>query len=63
MSDEDRNTVTVYASDDLMTRAEKIVHIMGYRGATAGFAINIYRLLQAYEKADAEERSKLGASP
>lgn len=44
--------VNVYADDDLMTRAQKIVHLLGFRGATGGHAVDVFRLLQAYEKAD-----------
>jgi hypothetical protein len=47
--------VNVYAEDDLMTRAQKIVHLLGFRGATGGFAVDVFRLLQAYEKADREK--------
>lgn len=46
MDEDGRTTVTVIATDDLMTRAEKIVHFMGFRGATGGYAINVFRLLQ-----------------
>ncbi len=53
--EEDR--VFVYADDDLMTRAEKIVHLMGVRGAVGGYAVNVFRLLQAYEKADQEAKA------
>lgn len=53
-AEKDDGSVTIHASDDLMTRAEKIVHVLGYRGAVGGFVINVYRVLQAYEKADAE---------
>ena len=46
-------TVTeVWASDDLMTRAEKIVRVTGNVGAVGGMVINVYRLLQAYQEAD-----------
>ena len=48
-------SVAVYASDDLMTRAEKIVHVLGSRGAVGGFAIDVFRVLQEYERADSEE--------
>ena len=55
--DED-GSVMVRAEDDLMTRAEKIVHVLGYRGAIGGFVINVYRVLQAYEKADREKAAQ-----
>ena len=50
----DDGSVTVSADDDLMTRAEKIVHVCGFRGAAGGFAVDVFRVLQAYEKADRE---------
>lgn len=52
---EDDGSITVSADDDLMTRAEKIVHVMGMRGAVGGFVINVYRVLQAYEREDREK--------
>ena len=56
----DDNGVVAFASDDLMTRAEKIVHLMGYRGAVAGFAVNVFRLLQEYERLDTERQQATG---
>ena len=50
--EEDTGTVFLRTSDDLMTRAEKIVHVLGYRGAVGGFVINVYRVLQKYEELD-----------
>jgi hypothetical protein len=50
-------SVWVTADDDLMTRAEKIVWSLGYRGATGGFAINVYRVLELYAKYDTETLS------
>jgi hypothetical protein len=48
------DTITLYASDDLMTRAEKIVWMVGYRGAIGGYVLDMYRLLQTYERLDRE---------
>lgn len=47
--------VVADAGDDLMTRAEKIVWLLGFRGATGGHALDVFRLLQAYEKLDREK--------
>ena len=54
----DDGTVLVRTGDDLMTRAEKIVHVMGYRGAVGDFVLTVYRVLHAYEKADREAAQK-----
>ena len=54
----DKLQITVNAKDDLLTRAEKIVRMMGFEGAVGGYVINIYRLLQAYEQADAAEKKR-----
>ena len=50
----DDGSLQVYAEDDLMTRAENIVYMMGQRGAVAEYVISMYRLLQTYEKLDVE---------
>ena len=47
--------VTATANDDLMTRAEKIVWLLGFRGAIGGHAVDVFRLLQAYEKLDRDK--------
>ena len=47
--------VTATAADDLMTRAEKVVWLLGFRGATGGHAVDVFRLLQAYEKLDRDK--------
>ena len=47
-------SIMLYAGDDLMTRAEKIVHLLGYRGAVGGFVLEVYRMLQTYERLDRE---------
>ena len=47
------NEINISADDDLMTRAENIVRLFGYRGAVGNFVLDLYRLLQAYEKLDA----------
>jgi len=46
------NTVAIYVEDDLMTRAENIVWLLGFRGETGGVAVNVFRLLQEYKKLD-----------
>ena len=51
-------TVQINSNDDLMTRAEKIVKIVGYTGAVSGIVIDVYRLLQKYEKLDKEQDEK-----
>lgn len=52
--EEDRSQ-TLYAADDLMTRAEKLVWMMGWRGSgIGGRIIDVYRFLQVYEKLDRE---------
>lgn len=50
----DGNSVILHASDDLMTRAQNIVHILGYRGAVGNFVVDVYRVLQRYEALDRE---------
>ena len=37
-------SITLYAEDDNMTRAEKIVRVLGYRGATASFEKEVWRV-------------------
>ena len=48
-------TITLYAKDDLITRAENVVYLLGYRGAVGNYVIEIYRLLQKYEELDKKE--------
>jgi len=47
-------SLTLYAADDLLTRAENIVRFMGYSGEIGGIVLDMYRFLQLYEKLDAE---------
>ncbi len=51
-------SITLYAEDDNMIRAEKIVRILGYRGATASFEKEVWRVLELYSKLDAEAKYK-----
>ena len=51
-------SITLYAEDDNMIRAEKIVRVLGYRGATAGFEKEVWRVLELYSKLDAEAKYK-----
>ena len=46
--------VMLSAADDLVTRAEKVVAILGYRGAVGGFVLDVYRVLKGYEELDAQ---------
>lgn len=46
----------LYAGDDLMTRAQKIVHILGFRGDVGGFILETYRMLQKYEQLDKQAK-------
>jgi hypothetical protein len=48
-------TIMLNSGDDLMSRAEKIVRVMGFRGAVGGYTLDIYRMLQKYEKLDNDE--------
>lgn len=45
-------TIMLYAKDDLMARAEKIVWVLGYRGYVAGPVLEIYKTLKIYEDLD-----------
>lgn len=47
----------LFADDDLMTRAEKIVWLLGYRGITEHMSVPIFRVLQDYERLDAEAKT------
>lgn len=58
-SAEPEGMLLAYNTDDLMTRAEKIVYAVGYRGAVGNYVIAVYRVLQAYEKVD----SQVAANP
>jgi hypothetical protein len=52
--EQQEETRTISACDDLLTRAENIVWIMGYRGAVGNFVLNVHHLLREYERADQE---------
>lgn len=48
----------LFASDDLLKRAENIVYFVGYRGAVGGFVLEVYRLLKAYEALDQKSQKQ-----
>jgi hypothetical protein len=49
-------TVELRPDDDLMTRAERIVVVMGITGATDKFILSAYRVLKAYQQLDQRSR-------
>lgn len=55
--------IKVYADDDLVTRAEKIVWSMNIRGSAGDYIIAVYRILQAYDILDRETGKTNAASP
>ena len=60
--EKEREPVELFASDDLITRAEKITKIF-VRGAIGSYIIDVYRILQCYEKLDREAMQEKDASP
>jgi hypothetical protein len=45
-----KQSIMLYAEDDLVTRAEKIVWILGHRGAVGNFVLEVHRMLKKYEE-------------
>jgi hypothetical protein len=50
-----KNAVTLYADDDLIARAEKLVYLMGIRGSTGDHVLTIYKALKLYAALDKQE--------
>jgi len=48
------NEVMLYANDDLVQRAEKIVYLLGYRGAVGNYVFDVYKTLKLYKELDEE---------
>jgi hypothetical protein len=49
------NSVTLFADDDLIARAEKLVYLMGIRGSTGDHVLTIYKALKLYAALDKQE--------
>jgi hypothetical protein len=47
-----KNSVTLYADDDLLTRAEKLVFLMGFTGAVGDHVLTMYKALKMYQELD-----------
>lgn len=48
----DKKNIILYASDDLVQRAENIVYLLGYRGAIGGYVLDVHNLLRTYAELD-----------
>lgn len=45
-------TIQLSSGDDLVTRAEKIVHVLGFRGSVGDQILLVYNVLKSYKQMD-----------
>lgn len=51
-------TTTLLQSDDLLERATKIVHLLGFRGAVGDYILGVHDALKAYDQMDRDKNAE-----